>query len=185
MMPTQKKILAVSGLVLVIAISSVWILRGLSASHPAPEHPSQEWQCAQCGALFRAEMPAEYLRPRGGPGEGMNLPRCKCPKCGSSAHLRQMMRCAGCSTVFVFSQAYLEPDSSSARSAVRLRCVNPACTRFLPKLLIRRPDGQWTRLKCEACGRTFDALEPPSGAAPPAWRCLDEACGSDRVVLVE
>ena len=46
MMPTQKKILAVSGLVLVIAISSVWIWRGLGSSRPMVESPKQEWECA-------------------------------------------------------------------------------------------------------------------------------------------
>ena len=184
MMPTQKKILAVSGLVLVIAISSVWIWRGLGSSRPMVESPEQEWECAKCGAIFRAEMPLEYLRPPR-PGASPTRPRCKCPRCGASAHLRMVIRCLGCGTVFMFNQAYLEPggspDGAAGRGAVALRCVNARCERLRPRHAPKKPQGKWKKCRCTACGRTFDVLGQGSDAPCSSYRCLDQNCGSDEV----
>lgn len=166
-------------LVAAIAACAVWIVWKLrTGGRPAPAR--FEWQCVQCGHVFRARAEVQAKGPQEVLETATAVARHHCPKCGGQAGQRVARACPKCKTAFLYVPGLTpEPDGGFALGAERgePQCVNAQCGNPQALLAGGRPEGEWRRCRCAKCGRTFDVLLP-SGPAPPL-RCYGPDCGGE------
>ncbi len=175
----------VTGICLVVIVGSAVSLLsrcGGNGSGGDIEVPQTAWRCSACGHEFTAQITDELFSAAAEPGLGLTeLPSQPCPECGEPARARLTCVCSTCGTAFTYTQELVEeavgrgPKANTTQVEIPVRCVNPMCEAPKLRRVWTRPDGEWRRVKCEACGRTYEVLAPKDAAFKP--RCYFRNCG--------
>jgi rubredoxin len=175
----------VTGICLVVIVGSAVSLLsrcGGNGGGSDIEVPETAWECTACGHEFTAPITDELFSAAAEPGLGLKeLPSQPCPTCGEPAHVRLTCVCSTCGTAFTYTQELVEEtvgqgsDAAATEVEIPVRCVNPTCQAPKLRRVWTRPDGEWRRVKCDACGRDYAVLLGEEAGSTP--RCYFRNCG--------
>ena len=179
----KRSLLLMALLVAVIAACAGWILWYSTTPRGFVPSTECEWQCAQCGHVFRAEADGEAKEPAEVLETALTVARARCPRCGGAAAERVVRICPACGTALVYAPGLRANGKGDGLvvgdQIVDAQCVNAECGEAHTLAAGEKPTGEWRPCRCTRCGKPFEVLVKPGaeGASPPRdIRCYDRAC---------